>query len=75
MTDWCRLIDECVAFDSRGAMYSHIPKKKEWVSSSGIDLYVADIDVCKAGLTTCYGNCTCSSAGEDIITLISLSFF
>ena len=61
----CQDIDECVAFDTDGRMLSHIGLEKGWISFEGT-VYVADIDVCQAGLTTCYGNCTCLSSGKLI---------
>ena len=61
----CQYIDECVAFTTDGRMYSYIGEEKEWKTSSGTTLYVADMDVCQAGFTTCFGNCTCTSVGES----------
>ena len=54
-----------MAFDTDGRMFSHIGFEKDWMSFEGT-AYVADIDICQAGLTTCYGNCTCSSTGRLI---------
>lgn len=65
------MIDECVAFDTKGYLYSYIKQQDEWRSSDH-DLYVADIDVCEAGLTTCYGNCTCTYKGICKIIFIWL---
>ena len=69
LTEWCRMIDECVAFDSKGQLFSYIPVQNKWRSSKSVDLYVSDIDVCKAGLISCYGNCTCTYAGKKNVTV------
>ena len=62
---WCQLIDECIAFDSKGRLYVHIPQRKNWrYPSKDTDFYVANIDICKAGITTCYGECTCNYTGK-----------
>lgn len=58
----CGIIDECVAFNTKGDLKVFIDKESKWVKSSST-LYVADIDVCQAGLHNCFGNSTCKSLG------------
>lgn len=48
----CALIVTCVGI---------IDLKSRWGRGSG--LYVADIDVCQAGLHNCFGNSTCTYKG------------
>ena len=59
----CRIIDECVAFNSKGDLKVFLKPESEWKSSSST-LYVADMDVCKAGIHNCFGNSTCTSKGN-----------
>ena len=58
----CRIIDECVAFTTKGDLKVFLSSESKW-SSSSHDLYIADIDVCKAGIHNCFGNSTCISLG------------
>ena len=62
MERMCNLIYECVAFTLDGYVFSNIGVKSTWHKFSGT-FYVADMDVCKAGYTTCYGNHTCTYLG------------
>ncbi len=62
----CRIIDECVAFNSNGDFKVFLQPESEWQKSSST-LYVADIDVCKAGFHNCFGSSTCTSEGDTII--------
>lgn len=57
-------IEECVAYNADGELYSHVEQVKDWKSYKGT-MYVADIDICEAGITSCYGNCTCKYTGES----------
>lgn len=59
----CSLIDECVAFTSEGGLKSRIEPKAKWKKVPTGGLYVADIDVCQAGLHNCQGNYTCTHLG------------
>ena len=59
----CRLIDECVAFTSEGGLKSRIEPKARWKKVPSGGMYVADIDVCQAGLHNCQGNFTCTHLG------------
>ena len=60
----CRIIDECVAFTSKGELKVFLSPESHWTRSSST-LYVADIDVCKAGIHNCFGNSTCTSIGKE----------
>lgn len=77
MKKLCRAVFECVAFTTEGHFKTIIQPKAQWrtlkPSSSSIfsshhtitaGLYVADIDVCAAGLHNCYGNATCKYLGN-----------
>ena len=55
-----------MAFNTKGDLKVFLDKESKWVKSSST-LYVADIDVCQAGLHNCFGNSTCKSLGKWLI--------
>ena len=59
----CRIIDECVGFNSKGDLKVFLSPEARW-SKSSTNLYVADINVCEAGIHNCFGNSTCTSIGK-----------
>ena len=60
----CRFVDECVGFTSDGKLKQYIAPESHWSSRGGVSLYLADINVCEAGIHNCYGNYTCTHLGE-----------
>lgn len=66
MKEICRVVDECVGFTSDGHLKQYIGPESQWSSRSGTSLYLADINVCEAGVHNCYGNYTCTHLGECV---------
>ena len=60
----CADIDECVAFNTNGGLKSMIDPEPKWKHTNSGGLYVAEIDICQAGLHNCYGSSTCKSLGR-----------
>ena len=60
----CKVIDECVAYTKDGKLLVTINPESKWTDKPGQRAYIADIDVCKAGIHECFGNSTCESLGE-----------
>ena len=56
------IFDECMAYDSNGVIRGIVQPQSTWRRTSG-SVFVADVDVCKAGVHNCFGNSTCKYAG------------
>lgn len=63
LEDICRTIDECVAYTKDGKLLVTIKEESQWSSKSDYRSYIADMDVCKAGIHECFGNSTCVTLG------------
>ena len=68
MKNICGSVHECVAFTTEGHFKTIIQPNSQWrkTNTSNTGLYVADIDVCAAGLHNCYGNATCQYLGKGV---------
>lgn len=56
------IFDECMAYDSNGLIRGIVQPQSTWRRTSG-SVFVADVDVCKAGVHNCFGNSTCKYTG------------
>ena len=57
------MFDECVGYDSSGKINGVLNHQGSWRRVVGGSVYIANIDVCKAGIHKCYGNASCVSTG------------
>ncbi|XP_019849560.1 PREDICTED: uncharacterized protein LOC109580616 [Amphimedon queenslandica] len=65
MKNICSSVYECVAFTAEGHFKTIIQPDSQWkkINTSSTGLYVADIDVCAAGLHNCNENAICHYLG------------
>lgn len=52
-----------MGYDSNGIIKGVLDPESSWSRTHG-DVYIADVDVCQAGVHKCYGNASCISTGK-----------